>query len=540
METGVVFTLHRYIFRELFRVFVPATVAMMLMVCVGLLVPMIIDYGVSPGQILRLIGYFLPVTLTFVLPMSALFAASVVYDRFAADRELDACRASGISLGVILYPGLSLAILAAAANLILSFYVSPAFVHRSERSVKSNAEDILFRNIQRRGYYNLPRSRFRLYADKTIPQQNLLEGVVILETRPDLSTRVISAQRVRVSIETHRNYNQAVIVAEDAFRFDDISPVYIGRLEVEEQFPPLLGDSIKFKEIEEIKRIQADKMNYYPIRERAMEARAQLAVELLAETLNAAFAAETPVLLEEAGGARRYVLLAEGCSVDASRPFRLNLVGPVTLEQRDRFREDLAVRYVSRSGDNRISLQDDGQNLRLEMSLEAPAWERTGGIRGTALRKYVNDVDYPEAIADRLGIDNLLGKLEAAVVPGAVLEGGPSQVFTRLAGGVRHAISRAEREISSEVNSRLVLGLGSIAITMMGIALGIRFRGGHFLSAFGATSIPAGILIVFIMSGKQMIKSSSTPDMLGVATIWAGLALLSVMTLIAYRKLMRT
>ena len=379
----MVFTLHRYIFRELFRVFVPATVAMMLMVCVGLLVPMIIDYGVSPGQILRLIGYFLPVTLTFVLPMSALFAASVVYDRFAADRELDACRASGVSLAVMLYPGISLAVLA-AANLILSFYVSPAFVHRSERSVKSNAEDILFRNIQRRGYYNLPRSRFRLYADKTVPEMNLLEGVVILETRPDFSTRVISAQRVRVSIETHRNYNQAVIVAEDAFRFDDISPVYIGRLEVEEQFPPLLGDSIKFKEIEEIKRIQADKMNYYPIRERAMEARAQLAVELLAETLNTSFADNTPVLLEEAGGARRYVLLAEGCSVDASRPFRLNLIGPVTLEQRDRFREDLAVRYVSRSGDNRISLQGDGPDLRLEMSLESPAWERTGGFSGTA------------------------------------------------------------------------------------------------------------------------------------------------------------
>ncbi len=534
----MLFTLHRYIFQELLRVFVLTTVALAMMVSVGMVVPTVVEYGVGPNQILRLIGYFLPITLTFVLPMSALFAGSIVYGRFAADRELDACRASGISLMVLLYPGISLAILVAAANLILSFYITPSFVHRSERSVKSNAEQILFRNIQRHGYYVLPRSRFRLYADNVVPDKNLLEGVVIVESRPDSSFRVFTAQLVKVAIETHSAYNKAVIAAEEAYRFDELSPVFLGRLTVEEVFPPLLGDSISFKDIEEIKRIQADKLYYYPIRERAMQARAQLAAELLAERLNAAFTAGQPVLLEEADGSRMYALQAEGCQINPRKEYTLTLTGRIVLEQRDRYREGLTVRYTSQSGS--MSLQDNSENLRLELLLDRPAWERTGGITGTTPRKYVNDVLYPKPLAAKLETAALLETLLQADQPGKVLQNPPSPAYTTILQMLRRALAKTDREIMAEVHSRLVLGVGAVSIIMTGIALGIWIRGGHLLSAFGASSIPAGIFIVFIMAGKQMIKSSATSDLLGAATIWAGFLLITAAMLVIYRKLMRT
>ena len=531
-------TLHRYISRELFRTFFLATVALTLMVCVGLMVPTIMEYGVSPEQILRLIGYLLPITLTFVLPMSALFSASVVYGRLAADRELDACRASGISLWSTLYPGLSLAILVAATNLILSFYVSPAFVLRSERSIKSNAEQILFRNIQRKGYYALPRSRYRLYADKAIPDKNLLEGVVIVEMRNDQTSRVVTAQRARVAIETYRTYNKAVIVAEDTYRFDEVSPVYVGRLEVEEQFPPLLGDSIKFKEIEEIKRIRADKMNYYPIRETAMEARGQLAVELLAESLAAAFAKGEPVRLDDADGAVVYSLSAGGCVVDPKKKFTLTLTEPIVLEQR---RGMVTVRYKSLKGGD-ISLEGDGTSLRLEVVLETPTWERTGSLygKGTTLQMHVSNVAFPKSLAAGLETDTLLKTFEQAGQPSFVLKGRPSPVFTQLLAVLKHDLVKTDRLIDAEIHSRLVFGLGAVAIILLGIALGILFRGGHLLSAFGASSIPAGILMVFILAGKQMIKNSSTSEGIGVGVIWLGLVLLCMIAVVVYRKLMRT
>ncbi|MCK4752541.1 MAG: LptF/LptG family permease, partial [Planctomycetes bacterium] len=149
----MVFTLHRYIFREVFRVFILATVALTLILSLGMILRPVQEYGVGPRQVIHLIGYFLPITLTFILPIAALFATALVYGRFANDNELDACRASGISLMTLVYPGLALAIIVAIANLILSFYVMPAFVHRAEKSLKADAKQILFRNIQRRGYY---------------------------------------------------------------------------------------------------------------------------------------------------------------------------------------------------------------------------------------------------------------------------------------------------------------------------------------------------------------------------------------------------
>ncbi|MHC4364386.1 MAG: LptF/LptG family permease [Planctomycetota bacterium] len=126
----MIFTLQRYIFRETFRVFVLAAVALTLILSLGMILRPVQEYGVGPRQVIHLMGYFLPITLTFVLPMAALFAAALVYGRFAGDNELDACRASGISLLTLVYPGLALAVMVAIANLILSFHVVPAFVHR--------------------------------------------------------------------------------------------------------------------------------------------------------------------------------------------------------------------------------------------------------------------------------------------------------------------------------------------------------------------------------------------------------------------------
>jgi lipopolysaccharide export LptBFGC system permease protein LptF len=194
----MVFIIHRYIFRDLIRVFTLATVALTVIMSLGSLLRPVQEYGVGPKQVLDLLSYFMPITLTFVLPVAALFATSLVYGRFAADNEFDACKASGISPAMLVYPGLILAIIVAIANLMLSFHVVPVYVKRAERAVKADAKQILFRNIYRQGFYCLPGGSFRIYADAADPKNSNLYGVVIIDTSKSNNTKLITAEAARL------------------------------------------------------------------------------------------------------------------------------------------------------------------------------------------------------------------------------------------------------------------------------------------------------------------------------------------------------
>ncbi|MEN8126474.1 MAG: LptF/LptG family permease [Planctomycetota bacterium] len=532
----MVFTLHRYIFRELFRSFFLATVVLTLMISVGLLVPTLQDFGVGPGQILHLLGYFIPIALTFVLPTSALFASSLIYGRFAADRELDACRASGISMWTLIYPGLTLAIFVAVANLILSFYIAPAFVHRSERSVKANAEHILFRNIQKKGSYTLPKSPYRLYADRAIPEMNLLEGIIIINLPKDRPARLVTTERAEVRIETHSTYNRATVTALNANLFEEDKWVDLSYFEDTQEFPSLLSDDIKFQKIEQLKLIQADKMHFFPIREIVMQARAQLAIEMLAHQIGVHMK-QTESHYQFEDESRTYYLRAAGCQV-SSQPETLVLQAPIQLVQVDKHGSGVTVEYTSREGS--IMIENAGENLRLKMNLKSPSWKRPGVQPGKAVGKFVNNIRFPQSILSSVSMDHILDTVLQTNTEASILKEKPSPRLESLCIKIPEELTEVDNDIYSEIHSRLVLGLGCIALILTGIALGIQFRGGHILSAFGASAIPGGVLVVFILAGKELTKNPSTPALTGVAVMWAGLVVLLMLTLWIYQKLLRT
>ena len=69
------------------------------------------------------------------------------------------------------------------------------------------------------------------------------------------------------------------------------------------------------------------------------------------------------------------------------------------------------------------------------------------------------------------------------------------------------------------------------------LGLGIILKGGHLLSAFGASSVPAAILILCLVMGKNV---AGTFGSIGILLMWSSLLILGLLTAVIYRKLLKT
>ena len=539
----MVFTLHRYIFKELIRIFASTAVAMTIVLSFAMLLRPVQENGISPSQAITLLGYFVPITLTFVLPMAALFATALIYGRFASDNELDACRASGISITTTLYPAICLAFLVAIATLILNFHVVPAFVHRAERMVRDNAKQILFRNIQRKGYYRLPQGGYRIYADKVIPSQDILEGVAIIRLEDNEITRLMSAKAAKVLIDKQNKQNRVRIIAEEFYVLDEASQAYVSKLPIEEFVESGLSEEIMFQKIDQIKKIQADMVNYPPIRKIAEEARARLVVDMLAEDINATISktSEDERYYTLENEERKIMFTASGCVVDDVR--QIKLLPPVNLIELDAIKGSLLLKWATNSS-AKIKLDGIDLDKGLTVAMQNAAWESATGLRNLAPapNRVYRQMRIPGDIADKTNSAGIIEQVLAVGTDRSFLTKPASDYLCNIQAELARKMWVTSKEIDAEIHSRLVFGIGCIALVFISSALGIMYKGSHMLSAFGASAVPAGALIVFTMSGKQLATTSSSdlPENAGVMVMWAGFVVVTIFAVWIYRKLTRT
>ena len=535
----MVFTLQRYIFRETFKVFVVAAVALTLVLSLGSILRPVQEYGAGPRQVVHLMGYSLPITLTFVLPMAALFATSLVYGRFASDNELDACRASGISLLTLVYPGLALAIMVAIANLILSFHVVPAFVHLAEKSLKADAKQILFRNIQRRGYYKVPpRERYFIYADYANPQDNMLSGVVVTEVKDSAIKRIVTAEKAKIRFIPHERFNDVQITAYKAYQMDPDGDMASAEwVPITAEFGSLLGDNIKFKKIDEMKKIRLDPMRFYPVAKLAREAYAQFTIELLAQDITTKKNAnpnDRNSFYKLHSGQKLIELTADKCTVRDEK--KVELSGEVTVLEYDAASRRLL--RTLRMTTAFLHIEGDELAPTLTMEMFNPMWQRADGSQGLSGREIIRGLILPRAITDELDTADVLKVIHPDSTDSA-LQNSSSRRLKELQNKLHTRIMRTFAEIKAELHSRLVFGIGCVTLTMIGVGLGIILKGGHLLSAFGASSLPGAALIVCIMMGRNITKNPSARAGSGIVLMWAGLVLLSLLAAVIYRKLLK-
>ncbi len=134
--------------------------------------------------------------------------------------------------------------------------------------------------------------------------------------------------------------------------------------------------------------------------------------------------------------------------------------------------------------------------------------------------------------------DSLLDTISADKINHNIRAGASRELETLLS-NLDMKISNVKATIKAETHWRLSFGIGCIPLVLIGIGLGIIKKGGHLLGAFGVSSIPAAILIVCIMSGKNLVENLTSHSDVGMLVIWAGPVILVLLAGVIYGVLLK-
>ena len=185
-----------------------------------------------------------------------------------------------------------------------------------------------------------------------------------------------------------------------------------------------------------------------------------------------------------------------------------------------------------------IHLEGDKFAPTLTMDLPSPTWHYPDGSEGLAQRVIIRGLILPQAVTNKLGTADILEAVSPAAIDSA-LSKKASPILKNLQNKLQREIRKTLAEIKAELHSRLVFGTGCVPLIMIGIGLGIILKGGHLLSAFGASSIPAAVLIVCLMSGYQVTRNLGAQTFSGIGLMWTGIVLLLVLAAVMYHKLLK-
>ncbi len=188
--------INRYLLEELIVPFLLSLMILTFLLFMGKilkLVEIVVNQGVSLLDILKLIGYILPSSLIFTIPMAVLFSVLLALGRLSADRELIALKTSGVSLLQMIPSIFILSFSAYLTAICLSLFILPW----GNQSLKNH----LFNLAQKKANIGIKERVFNddfkgvvLYVDKISYPGRKMEGVMVSDSRETETPSTIIAK----------------------------------------------------------------------------------------------------------------------------------------------------------------------------------------------------------------------------------------------------------------------------------------------------------------------------------------------------------
>lgn len=186
----------RYVAREVMGPFALGVALLTFALVAGRLLKlteMVVNHGVTPAEVLGLVGYIMPGFLELTFPMAVLLGVLLGFGRMSGDQELTAARACGISLYRLAVPVMALAMAIYAVSSWFAFEVRPwANAHLRERLyelTRTRTSAGLREKVFNRDFAGLV-----VYVDRVSPSDSRLVGVLISDMRDPVQQNTIVAR----------------------------------------------------------------------------------------------------------------------------------------------------------------------------------------------------------------------------------------------------------------------------------------------------------------------------------------------------------
>ncbi len=534
----------RHIIAELLRVQILTASVLVAVIAFGAAIRPIMQNLLGAEEVLQFVTLASVPMLQYALPFAGAFAGTIVYARLAADNEIVAMSAAGLSYRRILMPAAALGLVLFLGMALLVDAGVPRFWTSMRRLITRDVTRLFVSSVERGEAFRVGNTQ--LYADEVMvipgpeiagegaegadgtdgrgqgmPSTRLaLAGVAAIETGPDGRTQTEFTAEF-ATVDVYRTEESAFLKLlfrnATAFRDGEDALVYVPQAEPEAID---LGKGIQLepKDLDSVGllRVWNDVGGYHRVAEARREATSALTAvdawtcitKSLAETGTARFA--------DAGGIRIYEVKNAQLMGSTLVP-RGKIDGQVSSERAIELIEIERGVVTKRASVKQATLNAEprpkGAGMRFELLSRA---DTVADLRGLGSGRWPPRIvglaaeSCPAPDRSGLALEELV--VEAKASPD--LQEGPAAQAVAAARAAGARIEREVDDVRADIVARIVQrinqSLSAPLMLLLGAVLAIRLRGGNPLQIYLIAFIPSIADILLISGGEQMLKDATS------------------------------
>ena len=189
-------TLYKYIINEIWPTFLTSLLVFIFIVLAAKMVSIsewIVNRGIPPLMVIRLILFLLPNIILFALPAATLMAVFIAFLRLSGDNEILAIKTSGISLYKMMPPVLGASIAAGLLASFIALFGSPWGNRTFKDLILKIAQTSAALGIKER-VFSQPFNNITFYVNSLSPKDGTMKNVFLVDRREPANTNTIVAR----------------------------------------------------------------------------------------------------------------------------------------------------------------------------------------------------------------------------------------------------------------------------------------------------------------------------------------------------------